>query len=324
MEKSAGEFTAPESPAAKPRRRAPRVAFLSLAVILAPAAVLATVGTIKGRVAGADGKPLSGVEITLRDETRGQTYTVRTDKKGSYFLMGISPAEYKLKLVKPGFQPLEGRVTIEPGQNRVFDAVLAPVAPQAVKPEWEGANVRANELFSAGRYEEAAAVYRGILTSNPNLAAIHFNIGNCAYNLGHYESAIESYAEAVRLKPDFIDAYANMANAYGKMRRFSDAIPVLEGALRAYPESARLFAALGVVYLNDGQGAKAVECLEKAATLDPAQPAVYSSLGIAYTQTAAYGKAVAAYEKYLALIQEIKEIERIKGLIEQLKALDRK
>lgn len=324
MEKFDGKFTASECPAAKPLCHALLVSCLSLAMILAPAAVLAAVGTIKGRVAGADGKPLPGVEITLRDETRGQTYSVKTDKKGNYFLMGISPAEYKLKLEKPGFQPLEGRVTIEPGQNRVFDAVLAPVAPQAVKPEWEDANVRANELFSAGRYEEAAAVYRDILAAHPGLAAIHFNIGNCAFNLGHYESAIESYAEAVRLKPDFFDAHANMANAYGKLRRFADAIPVLEGALRAYPESGRLFAALGVVYLNDGQGAKAVECLEKAAALDPAQPAVYSSLGIAYTQTAAYGKAVAAYERYLALIQDVKEIERVKGLLEQLKALDRK
>jgi len=56
-------------------------------------------------------------------------------------------------------------VTIEPGQNSVFDAVLAPSAPVAVKPEWEEANVRANELFKAGRYEEAAAAYREILTS---------------------------------------------------------------------------------------------------------------------------------------------------------------
>lgn len=64
--------------------------------------------------------------------------------------------------------------------------------------------------------------------------------------------------------------------------------------------------------------------MEKASALDPAQPFTYCSLGIAYTQTAAYAKAVAAYEKYIALIQDAKEIERIKGLIEQLKALDKK
>ena len=51
---------------------------------------------------------------------------MKTDRKGNYFLMGISPAEYRLKLEKPGFQLLEGRVSIAPGQNSVFDAVLAP------------------------------------------------------------------------------------------------------------------------------------------------------------------------------------------------------
>jgi len=69
---------------------------------------------------------------------------------------------------------------------------------------------------------------------------------------------------------------------------------------------------------------QAVESLEKAAVLDPGQPFTYYSLGIAHTQTAAYAKAVAAYEKYIVLIQDAKEIERIKGLIEQLKALDKK
>ena len=294
---------------------------LTLDISLAPAAVLAAVGSIKGKVADAEGKSLAGVQITLLDETRGQTYTVKTDKKGSYFLMGISPAEYKLKLEKSGFQPLEGRVTIEPGQNSVFDAVLAPSAPVAVKPEWEEANVRANELFKAGRYEEAAAAYREILTSNPNLAAIHFNLGNCAYNLGRFKEAIANYAEAVRIKPDLFEAYTNMANVYGKLRRFSEAIPLFEKAAQAYPENARLLSALGLLYLNDGQGAKAVEILEKAAVLDPGQLTTFSSLGIAYTQTAAYGKAVAAYEKYLTLVEDAKEIERVRGLIEQLKAL---
>ena len=83
-------------------------------------------------------------------------------------------------------------------------------------------------------------------------------------------------------------------------------------------------AALKLLCLNAGEGAKAVESLEKASVLDPAQPFTFCSLGIAHTQTAAYAKAVAAYEKYIALIQDAREIERVQGLIEQLKALEKK
>lgn len=298
--------------------------FLFLFVVAAVPPALAVTGAIKGKVADPDGKPVADVKITLVDPARGQTYVMKTDRKGNYFLMGISPADYKLKLEKSGFQPLEGRVSISPGQNSVFDAVLAPEVKQAVKPEWEDKNIRANELFQEGRYEEAAAAYKDILSANPGLAAIHFNLGNCAYNLQRYEEAVASFKEAIRHKPDFFDAYTNLANAFGKLKKFDEAIPVFEEAIRAYPENARLFSALGLLYLNAGEGAKAVASLEKASALDPAQPFTYYSLGIAHTQTAAYAKAVAAYEKYIALIQDVKEIERVKGLIEQLKALEKK
>ena len=297
---------------------------LVLSVAATTLSPMAAVGTIKGKVANPDGKPVADVKITLVDPARGQTYVMKTDRKGNYFLMGISPAEYRLKLEKSGFQSLEGRVSIAPGQNSVFDAVLAPVVKQTVKPEWEDANLRANELFKEGRYEEAAAAYKNILAANPNLAAIHFNLGNSAYNLQRYEEAVASFKDAVRLKPDFFDAYTNLANAFGKLKKFDEAVPVFEEAIRAYPENARLFSALGLLYLNAGEGAKAVACLEKASVLDPAQPFTFYSLGIAHTQTAAYAKAVAAYEKYIVLIQDAKEIERVKGLIEQLKALEKK
>ncbi len=293
-------------------------------VAAVPPPVLAVTGTIKGKVADSDGKPVADVKIRLVDPARGQTYVMKTDRKGNYFMMGISPAEYKLNLEKSGFQPLEGRVSIAPGQNSVFDAVLAPVAKPVVKPEWEDTNLRANELFKEGRYEEAAAAYKNILAANPNLAAIHFNLGNCAYNLQRYEEAVASFKDAVRLKPDFFDAYTNLANAFGKLKKFDEAVPVFEEAIRAYPENARLFSALGLLYLNAGEGAKAVACLEKASVLDPAQPFTFYSLGIAHTQTAAYAKAVAAYDKYIVLILDAKEIERVKGLIEQLKALEKK
>jgi len=291
----------------------------------AAASVLhAAAGTIKGKVADDGGKPLSGVKITLLDESRGQTYSVKTDKKGNYFLMGISPADYRLTLEKEGFQTLRGRVSIAPEKDNVFDAVLAAVVTQAVKPEWEDANLRANEMFKEGRYEEAAAAYRAILAANPDLAAIHFNLGNCAYNLGRYEEAVAAFKEAVQIKPDFFDAYTNLANAYGKVKNFDEAISVFEEAIRAYPENASLFSALGLLYLNVGQGPKAVEALEKAAALDPARPFTFNSLGIAHTQTGAYAKAVAAYEKYAGLISDAREIERVRGLIEQLKALEKK
>jgi tetratricopeptide (TPR) repeat protein len=296
--------------------------FFSVAAVTPPS--LAVTGIIKGKVTDADGKPLAGVKITLLDTARGLTYSMETDKKGNYYMMGIGPASYRLTLEKAGFQALEGRVSIMPDRENVFDAVLAPEVRQVVKPEWADQNIRANELFKQGKYEEAAAAYREILALNPDLAVIHFNLGNCAYNLQRYEEAFASFQEAIRLKPDFFDAYTNLANASGKLKKFEEAIALFEDAIRTYPENAVLSSSLGLLYLNSGQVVKAIEHLEKAAAIDPKGPFPFYSLGIACTQTGEFEKAIANYEKYIALIMDVKEIERVQGVIEQLKSLGKK
>jgi len=281
-------------------------------------------GTIKGTVTDINGQPLPDVKITLLDPARGQAYSLETDKKGNYYLMGILPADYKLKLEKTCFQALQGRISILPDKENVFDAVLAPEPKQSLKPEWEGQNARASELFKQGKYEEAAALYREILATHQDLAAIHFNLGNCAFNLGRYEEAAASFREAVRLKTDYFDAYTNLTNTFVRLKKSEEGIPILEEATRTYPENAGLLSSLGLLYLNSGQGIKAAESLEKATAIDPKAPFPFYSLGIAYTQGGDFEKAVTNYEKYMALITDVKEIERVKAVIEQLKSLVKK
>jgi tetratricopeptide (TPR) repeat protein len=286
--------------------------------------LFAITGTIKGKVLDPDGKPLKDVTVTLKDQTRGQTYTMKTDKKGSYFLMGIEPADYRLKFEKEGYQNLEGTVSITPEKENAFDAVLVPEVKKPAKPAWEDKNLRAHDLYVQKKFAEALAVYLEILAVDPNVAFIHFNAGNCYYHLQNFEAALQSFREAVRLKPDFFEAYTNLANASGRLKRFDEAIPVIENAIRAYPANGPLYSSLGLLYLNSGQGAKAAECLEKSVAADPQNPSGYNSLGIAYTQTGDYARAVESYERYLGLVSDPQEVERVRGLIEQLKPLIKK
>ena len=96
------------------RPRPPLLPFVGLFVLCSAALLPAVTGTIKGRVTDGDGKPLKDVGITLKDETRGQVYTMKTDKKGNYYLMGIVPADYRMKFEKAGFQDLMGVVAVAP------------------------------------------------------------------------------------------------------------------------------------------------------------------------------------------------------------------
>jgi tetratricopeptide (TPR) repeat protein len=294
---------------------------MTLAVFFSATLLLALPGIIKGKITDPEGKSLDGVNIKLRDETRGQVYTTKSDKRGNYYLMGITPADYRLKFEKEGYQSLEGVVTISPEKENVFDAVLTPEAKKPAKPAWQEKNLRAHDFYVEGKYREALALYLEILAVDPDVAFIHFNAGNCYYHLQDHEAALREFKEAVRLSPDFFAAYTNLANTFGKLKRFEEAIPLFEDAIRSHPENGALYTSLGLLYLNSGQGAKAAACLEKVVAMDPKNASGYHSLGIAYTQTGDYARAVESYEKYVALITDAKEIERVRGVIEQLKPL---
>jgi len=304
-----------------PARRLPTAAILFLTSALL---LFAVTGKIKGKVLDANGEPLRDVTVTLQDQTRGQTLAIKTDKNGSYALTGIVPSDYRLKFEKEGYQTLQGTVSITSGKENVFDAVLLPEVRKPAKPAWEDKNLRAHYLYIQKKFAEALALYQEILAINPNLAFVHFNIGNCHYHLQDFEAALRSFREAVRLKPDFFEAYTNLANTYGKLKRYDEAIPVIENAIRSHPANGPLFLSLGLLYLDSGQGAKAIKCLEKAVSADPKNPSGYNSLGLAYARTGDYARAVESYEKYLGLVSNPGEVERVRGLIEQLKPLIKK
>jgi tetratricopeptide (TPR) repeat protein len=298
---------------------------LKLKIILVVAALTAlpvsasATGVIKGKITDPEGIPVRDVKITLVDPARGQTYVLKTNNKGEYYQIGINPAEYRMRIEKDGFLPLEGKFFISPEEENVYNAVLAPTEKPPLKPAWEDANVRANGLYREGKFAEALDIYKGILARDGALAAIHFDAGNCLFHMGQYGESVTAFREAIRLKTDFFEAYTNLANAYGKLKKFDEGLSFFEDALRAYPESPAILSSAGLLYLNAGRSDGAIACLEKAASLDPNAAVHFYSLGIAYTQKGDLGKAVECYEKFLALNKDGGENERVKTIVEQLK-----
>ncbi len=286
-------------------------------LVAAPAFAAAT-GTVRGRVVDVDGLPLKDAIVTLHDQARDRIYTIMTDGKGHYRKTNIPAADYRLKFEKAGYQTLVGTISIVAGKDNVFDANLMPEAKKPEQPLWEDQSARAHDLYVQKKYREALDLYREILISNPDAASVHFGAGNCYYRLKDYEAALHSFREAVRVKPDFFEAYVNLANVSAILKKSDEAIPVVEEAIRSYPENGQLYSSLGLLYLNAGQPAKAVMCLERAAAADPGKPLMYRSLGAAYAQAGNVPKAVESYRKYLGLISDAQEIERVQAVIEEL------
>src|SRR5215471_18447471 len=67
-----------------------------------PSALAQAMGTVKGVCKDLEGKPIVGGEVEWMGVDTGRKYTLKTNNKGEYFSLGISPGKYNVKLSKDG------------------------------------------------------------------------------------------------------------------------------------------------------------------------------------------------------------------------------
>ena len=76
---------------------------------------------------------------------------------------------------------------------------------------------------SFGRIEDALAMYVEARRLDPNVPAIHHNIGLMLMRLGRFSEAIPPLQEALRLDPKYRNARFFLSDAYSKVGRYLDA-----------------------------------------------------------------------------------------------------
>ena len=107
----------------------------------------------------------------------------------------------------------------EPTNRKAYDRMLASANAKQTQPthttrlerfmskQAEIANDRAIEDWEQNRFEEAIAQWEEIVRKNPNLAEIHYNLGNAYAHQSESESAIEALKRALSIDPTLLEAY---------------------------------------------------------------------------------------------------------------------
>jgi tetratricopeptide (TPR) repeat protein len=70
------------------------------AVLCVPPAFAQASGTVQGTCKDVDGKPVADAVVVLENLDNGQKYTLKTDKQGKYFSLGVSPGSYLVTFYK--------------------------------------------------------------------------------------------------------------------------------------------------------------------------------------------------------------------------------
>ena len=65
-----------------------------------PSALAQASGTVKGVAKDAQGNPLADAVVVYANQDNGQKYNLKTNKKGEYFSLGLTPGQYNVTLYK--------------------------------------------------------------------------------------------------------------------------------------------------------------------------------------------------------------------------------
>jgi predicted Zn-dependent protease len=128
-----------------------------------------------------------------------------------------------------------GRVLAAEGK---YDDAIAELEPEAKRVSGDAGLQRdlADLYELAKKYDLAEAAYRGLLTGNPNDAALHQGLGKALLEQKKFDGAEREFLTAVKIKPDFGEVYGDLAFAAGENKDYPTAIKALDTRAKYLPE----------------------------------------------------------------------------------------
>ena len=305
---------------------------------------------VKGKVTNDKGESIQGVEIKIQGIDVKREYTVKTDKKGEYFYMGIPYGQYRIVARAAGYQPdfaagVQPSISEEkvvdfkliPGQDRKlpFEMTAAEIekakqdAAKAEKQKQASGEVKAAfdaalALSAQGKHEEALVEFKKALEKDAEQPYIQANMADTLSKLGRNDEALAAYEKAISLKPDDAAMYTNMGVLLGKMGKTAESQEAFKKAATVNPGAAgQNFYNLGATLVNAGKAAEAAEAFKQAIAADPNFAEAYYQLGICLSgNQATMPDAIKALQKYIEIGQKADQVEVAKQLISALQPQD--
>jgi predicted O-linked N-acetylglucosamine transferase (SPINDLY family) len=153
----------------------------------------------------------------------------------------------------------------------------------------------------AGRWAEAEAVYRQILSQFPGHAAALHLLGVLAYRSNHVSAAIELIDRAIGVNPTVAEYHADLAEAYRRAGQMDAAIAAFRHAIALDPESAAAHYNLGNALKLQGRFEEAIAAYRRALELESDLALAHNNLGNALKATGRLAEAIVAYHRAIEL-----------------------
>ncbi|MFL5304070.1 MAG: tetratricopeptide repeat protein [Polyangia bacterium] len=174
--------------------------------------------------------------------------------------------------------------------------------PPAVIPTAE--TQQAEQLYKAGRYQDAVAAAKEALTKNERYTPAMLVMAKSFFKLHKFEwmkKLWEMMQANGASNSEKAEIYQLLAFLEIDQKNVPGAIALLKQASEAKPDDAVIWSNLGAQYLAAKNYGEATPVLEKAASLQPGFAKAHLNLGDAYRGDKDYEKAQAEYQRALQL-----------------------
>ncbi len=286
--------------------------------LLFAVSALAQTGGIEGKCTGEDGKPLAGYTIRVEREEMNWVSKTKTNKKGEYVYIGLTPATYKITLFSPeGQQIFVVTQKVGMGGPDTVDFDMAKERANAVKQQMANPDTakkveqeskdqkqfiglkqtfdEATALFNQQHFAESAAMFEKALpfAKEKNVPIVLARMADAYANAAKrdqtldarkqdQQKAIETYQKALALSPSDPGLHNNLGSVYAEMGKVDEAKAEFQKAADANPSGASgYYYNLGVVMVNQGKMDDAAVALKKAIDLDPNNASAFYWYGMA-------------------------------------------
>jgi len=291
-----------------------------IALWFVPCALAQNSGTVKGVCKDVDGKPFAGAQVEWVNADNGRKYTLKTNNKGEYFSLGITPGKYKVTLFKDGKEIYhfsnftlgleETTLDFDMKKEQAAAAQGVGLTPEQLKAQQEqqakvakeNSTIKSlNEKLAAAKQAAEAGDFNTAKSTMTEATQMDPSRDLLWAKLGDYTvSAASKETDSEAKKKDYGDAVTDYQKAVDLKQKTFDA-----DASKKTPDATKVLAQyynnLGQAQSKAGQIDDAAKSYATAAQLDPASAAqYYFNLGAVMTNAGKVDEGIAAFDKAIA------------------------
>ena len=136
----------------------------------------------------------------------------------------------------------------------------------------------AMQYHQAGRLQEADAIYRKVISVEPNHPDALHMLGLFAHQADKNDAAADLIEKAISINPENSAFRNNLGNVYVALNRLEDAVACFEKAIQIEPNIVEAYINLGNALKYRGKTAAAEDGYRKALSIDPDSVSAYYNL----------------------------------------------